>query len=93
MAILAENEAIANKNLLALSNSRSNQRELFSFGIAAVQCKRLLMPVNNGFEKEWRPDACPSVNMRKTAYMRSWLEPPYNMLRSRPKITFTSPYC
>jgi hypothetical protein len=34
MAILAENEAIANKNLLALSNSRSNQRELFSFGIA-----------------------------------------------------------
>jgi hypothetical protein len=36
MAILAENEAIANKNLLALSNSRSNQRELFSFGIAVL---------------------------------------------------------
>jgi hypothetical protein len=39
MAILAENEAIANKNLLALSNSRSNQRELFSFGIAVSKFK------------------------------------------------------
>ena len=29
MAIMAENDAIANKNLLPSSNLRSNQRELF----------------------------------------------------------------
>ena len=42
MAKLAENEVIANKNLLAPYNPRSKQRELFSFGIAEVLLENAL---------------------------------------------------
>jgi hypothetical protein len=51
MAIFTEKKVIANKNLLAPSNPRSNQCELFSFGIA--DCHRITCNMFCTMFRDW----------------------------------------